>query len=299
MGIANYLKKRLWDEEWNVAIRPHAEAGVLDTDREFRVLSNTWRYWCADPFAIEWQGKTYVFMEVLDRFTQKGSIAYRRIENGKAGPIRICIDTPHHMSYPMLYTVGDEIFMIPECHKSGNLTAYRAVQFPDVWEPVQTILPDRMVCDTNYLRKDGKEYLLTMPIDGERYIYDTLELYCRETDGDWKLCVGSPFVPGTDRARNGGNFFSAEGMLIRPSQNCGTSYGEKLVLNQVREISPNGYREETLREITAGDIRVDSGRYDGIHTFNHSEAYDVIDLRRRQTFQSAKLIYLIRHKLGL
>lgn len=299
MGICNYLNMRLWDEEWYVAIRPHAVSGILDLTREFHVLNNTWRYWCADPFVIDWEGKTYVFMEAFDRITQKGSIAYRVIESGKVGPIQICIDNPYHMSYPMLYTFENEIFMIPESHKNGQLTIYRALRFPDMWEPVDTILRDRMVCDTNYLRKDGKEYLLTMPIKGERFVYDTLELYYRESDRRWTLCANSPFVLGTDRARNGGNFYNAEGMLLRPSQNCGNSYGEKLVLNRVREISDINYVEEIIREIAAGDIQVDCGKYDGIHTFNCSDTYDVIDLRRKHTFQGAKLIHLILHKLGI
>ena len=297
--MVNYFRKRFWDEEWNVAIRPHADSGMFDAPMHFRVLKNTWRYWCADPFVMDWHGKTYIFMEVLDRCTQKGAIGYRVVENGKVGPIKLCIDTPYHMSYPMLYRIGEDIFMIPECHKSNQLTVYRAKEFPDIWEPVETALEGRAVCDTNYLKLDGEEYLLTMPLDGERYVYDTLELYRRNGEGKWELCVNSPFVPGTEKARNGGGFFVMDGKLIRPSQNCRTSYGENLVLNHVLEISPNGYREKSIREITAADIQTDQIKFDGIHTFNCSESYDVIDLRRQQTFQSAKLIYMLRHKLRI
>lgn len=299
MSLMSYLKKRLWDEEWNVAIRPHLEKGIFDNSKRYFVLKNTWRYWCADPFVVDWDGKSYVFMEIFDRCTQKGSIGYRIIDGGKVGPIKVCIDMPFHMSYPMIYIAGNDILMIPECHKSNQLTAYRAIRFPDKWEPVETILENRALCDTNYLSCGNDEFLLTMPLDNGRYIYDTLELYWRNSTGEWEKSDNNPFVIGPHRARNGGNFFSIEGKLYRPSQNCGNSYGEKININYIREISRTSYIEELVQEITIKDILLPDNRYDGIHTYNHSESYDVIDLRRQKKFQIAKAFYLIRHKLGI
>lgn len=287
---------RFYDVEWSVAFRPHRENSCFDTDAPFCVMKNTWRYWCADPFAFDYDGKTYVFMEVADKTTQKGMIGYRVIENGKVSPIHICIKTPHHMSYPMLYTVGDEIFMIPECFESRQLTVYRAVAFPDRWEACETILKDKMVCDTNYLAIDGQEYLLTMPLSGQLFCYDRLELY--QKDGNsWQLCPVSPIVLGADRARNGGHFFRHNGKLYRPSQNCGSSYGEELLINEVLQIRPDSYEETVCKRISVSDIQTDRQGFDGIHTFNHSNSYDVIDLRKQHSFQGARLWYFIRSKL--
>lgn len=294
--MVNFFKQRLWDMEWTVAIRPHVEDGMFDQPMQFRTLKNTWRYWCADPFVFDYEGKSYVFMEVADKLTQKGAIGYRVIDQGKAGPIRICIKTPHHMSYPMIFTRGNEIYMIPECHESEKMTIYRATQFPDVWESVEVVLENQKVCDTNYLKVDGEEYLLTMPLSGSKYRYDTLVLY-RYNGKNWERCPVSPIVLGEEKARNGGGFFTCGAQLIRPSQNCGSSYGEKLVLNRVRRIAPDLYEEEVWKEITVGDVRTDGAGFDGIHTFNCSASYDVIDLRRELVFQPAKLVYFLRHKL--
>lgn len=294
--MGNFFE-RFYDVEWSVAFRPHREDGCFDTPMTFRVMKNTWRYWCADPFPFDHDGKTYVFMEVADKTTQKGMIGYRVIEDGKVSPIRICIKTPHHMSYPMIFTRDDEIYMIPECFESKRLTVYRAVEFPDRWEPCETILEDRMVCDTNYLSMDGEEYLLTMPLNGKKFCYDRLELYRKEA-GHWTLCPVSPMVLGAERARNGGRFFLLQGKLYRPSQNCGSSYGEELLINQVEHLGPNGYEESLWKRIGISDIHADRSGFDGIHTFNYSTAYDVIDLRKQRSFQPARLWYFIRHKLG-
>lgn len=288
--------ERFYDVEWSVAFRPHQQTSCFDTTTPFYVMKNTWRYWCADPFAFDYGEKTYVFMEVLDKTTQKGMIGYRVIDNGNVSSIRICLKTPHHLSYPMIYTVGDEIYMIPECFESRQLTVYRAVSFPDRWETCETILKDKMVCDTNYLSIDGKEFLLTMPLNGQQFCYDRLELYNKRESG-WELCPVSPLFLGAERARNGGHFFRHGSKLYRPSQNCGSSYGEELLINEVLEISPERYEEITRKRISVSDIQTDQQGFDGIHTFNYSNSYDVIDLRKQRTFQGARLWYFIRHKL--
>jgi hypothetical protein len=295
--MINYFKKRLWDSQWSVAIRPHKETGSFEHPMTFHVLKNTWRYWCADPFVIDHEENSYVFMELMDRLTFKGCIGYRVIENGKAGPIRVCLKTPFHMSYPLLFKQGADIYMMPECYESKKLTIYKATRFPDVWEPVQELLEGQLVCDTNYLVHNGRAYLLTMPLRGTPFHYDTLELYVRGEDGNWEPCSVNPMVPGAEVARNGGHFFIHEGQLIRPSQNCGTSYGENLVLNRVLSLSPDEYREEIWKKITVSDIRTDAGVFDGIHTYNASETYDVIDLRQQSAFQPALGLGLICNKL--
>lgn len=287
---------RFYDVEWTVAFRPHQEDKCFDTPMTFQVMKNTWRYWCADPFPFDHDGKTYIFMEVLDKTTQKGMIGYRVIKNGKVSPIRICIKTPYHMSYPMIYTQGDEIYMIPECFESKRLTVYRAVEFPDRWEPCETILKDKMVCDTNYLSIDDKEYLLTMPLSGKKYRYDRLELYQKSPEGQWQLCPVSPLILGEDRARNAGHFFLHQGQLIRPSQNCGTSYGEEVLLNRIDQFQADGYRETLWKRIGIDDIQTNRNDFDGIHTFNRNASYDVIDLRKQRSLQVVKILYYIRNK---
>lgn len=292
MGILD----RFYDMQWWVAIRPHRQEAWLDTPMEFQVLKNTWRYWCADPFAFDHNGKTYLFMEVLDKITQKGSIGYRVIENGKVSGIRICLHTGDHMSYPMIYEDNGEIYMIPECFESKRLTVYRAVAFPDQWEPCETLPGEKVVCDTNYLAVDGQKYLLTMPLHGLPFQYDRLELYVRR-QGKWESAACNPMTLGADRARNAGHFFRYDGGWIRPSQNCADSYGEAVNLNKVTKISPEGYEEAPWKKITVADIRTDRGCFDGIHTLNHSRSYDVIDLRRLRSFQFARLFFFIRSKL--
>lgn len=288
------ILERFFDMEWWIAIRPRQDS--FELPMKFHVLKNTWRYWCADPFVFDYQGKTYVFMEVLDKTIQRGVIGYRVIEGGKVSKVKICLDNGHHMSYPMLFSKGNDIYMIPESFESGKLMVYRAVSFPDHWEPCETVFENRKVCDTNYLLWDEGEYLVTTPLGGEKFHYDKLELYYRNQNG-WQPSTMNPLILGEDGARNGGHFFVHDGQLMRPSQNCANSYGEALLLNRVNKIGPEGYSEKLWKRIAVEDILPDWGRFDGIHTFNRSDSYDVVDLRKERSFQPARLIYFIRSKL--
>ena len=292
MGILD----RFYDMQWWVAIRPFDAHAGFNSLAKYRVLKNTWRYWCADPFVFDHGGKTYIFMEVADKFTQKGSIGYRVIDGGKASKIRICLNNGLHMSYPMIYAAGDDIFMIPECFESGKLTIYRAVQFPDKWEPCETVLENKMICDTNYLSINNQEYLLTMPLSGDVFCYNRLELYRRE-QGQWKSCPINPIILNPDGARNGGHFFYHQGCLIRPSQNCAISYGQELVFQKVTQLNPTCFEQTPIKRITVADLQLNRRGFDGIHTYNHSPSYEVIDLRRLHSFQPARFIYFLRLKL--
>ncbi len=290
--------KKTWELlhyfEWNVAIRPHYEGDYQGKAHPYRVIKNTWRYWCADPFLFAHNGKTYLFVEAFDKVNGKGMIGYRVLEGNKISKLHICMDLEHHLSYPYVYRRDDEIYMLPECFESGRLTAYRATAFPDRWEPAEVLLEDMCVCDSNYLNEDGTQLLLTMPLAGQPFVYDKLDLYVKQ-EGKWQAFSGNPVVCDASRARNAGGLFRHCGKLIRPSQNCADSYGEALVLNQVLELSDQGYREEKMEEIRISDVGYTGRkRFDGIHTLNVTQQYDVIDLRISSKLQPQRFVYLLK-----
>ena len=51
---------RFIDGGWVLAIRPRVSESELflgHTDRPFKLIRNPWRYWCADPFLVDYLGK--------------------------------------------------------------------------------------------------------------------------------------------------------------------------------------------------------------------------------------------------
>ncbi len=296
----NKIKFLFFDVEWNVAFREHVEDIPIEQQMEFQfqILKNNWKYWCADPFVFEYGGVTYIFMEVYDKLTQRGSIGYRTYNGNKISKIKICLKTEQHLSYPFIFSDGDNVYLMPECYQSNQLTVYRAVRFPDEWELDHINLKDISLCDSDIFEIASKKYLLTMPVGEPPFCYDKLLLYYQAKDTWYPSCI-NPVVCGSDHARNGGAIFNDHGRLIRPAQDCSTSYGEGLRFYKINQVDESHYSETILCRLNVNQIKPLGSKlsFDGIHTFNTNKTYDVIDLRRESTFQIPKAIFLVVSKL--
>ena len=86
----------------------------------------------ADPFAIFWQGRHFVFFEDLDHRIGKGIISFTEIVDGVPGPVTPVLEEPWHLSYPFLFERNGEVFMIPESSACRDVAVYRAVKFPQI-----------------------------------------------------------------------------------------------------------------------------------------------------------------------
>ena len=72
-------------ESWNVAIRNKSTGDILDNTKiPFKVIKNNFRYWAADPFILEKDGKAYIFAELYDYVLRRGVLGYCSIEGDKA-----------------------------------------------------------------------------------------------------------------------------------------------------------------------------------------------------------------------
>lgn len=297
------IKGSLYDSAWCVALRKTDFPIFQNKDdrSSFKILKNSLRYWCADPFLFSRDGKLYIFMELYDMFFQKGVIGYRILHRGKLSRIHVCLKTPYHLSYPYVFEKDGEVYMLPECCQSGKLTMYKAVTFPDHWEPCEDLLTDTAVCDTDYVCNASGEYLLTTPvaIENNKFVYNTLSLY-RKIDGIWQEHGMSPILRDASRARNAGMPFAHEGKQYRQAQNCLDRYGENLIFHEIMKLDENGYAEKKVAEVSVHDISVAGTKrqYSGIHTYNAINGYEVIDLFCASVLQPIRFLSLLLGKLS-
>ena len=94
----------------------------------------------------------------------------------------------------------------------------------------------------------------------------------------------NPVISNARQARPAGNCFSHDGMLIRPSQESSRSfsnkisssaYGNKLIFNEIVELSESNYREERIAAV-APDW---NDRLVAIHTFNRAGTLNTADAK--------------------
>ena len=284
---------KLTEGGWNVAVRKRT-AGLLPADLEtpFSLIPNTWRTWEADPFVFEHDGRIYIFAELFDYFTRKGTIGYTVLENGAWKRWKVVIDEPFHMSYPNVFRMGQDIFMVPETSADRSLRLYRAVSFPDQWEFVRVLAQDVQWVDTTFWQAAGKRFAITRdesrpdaPRDLLLELSDRLDL----------LSITPIREERPAYSRPGGNFIGAEGRYIRVSQDCSAHYGGGLVFSEFDPAALAGQgMAQTAQHLSPAQIPLTRRRsWTGMHTYNISEHYEVIDVERRHFHLGGFLMRLL------
>ena len=288
--IFNRIKDLLVKEEWNIAIRPRGDKLIFEDKNTdgFKVLKNSFRYWCADPFILSKDGKDWLFFEMYDRFKGKGVIGCRVIDNGKVGKMKKVYEISTHLSFPNVFKYGEQIYMMPESCGAKKLSILKAVQFPDKWAE-ERILLERKVCDSVFLSAEEKIYLLTQPLDCEKPVLEWYEI----TDKGINICGNNPIVVGNKNARMAGAIIEKDAKNIRISQDCVRGYGLALNFNEVK-IKKGIFSENLLERIDIGNFPIrQQKKYVGIHTYNISNNYEVIDLKNKNKVRFGNIINLI------
>lgn len=278
--LLNKIKNVLTMWSWCCAIRfnDNEDTCLINNRKdEFVIIKNSWRYWTADPFLYKYDGQLYLFFEAFDLLKRKGVLGYRTIEKNSIGKIHIFYESDSHLSFPFIFDSNGEKYIIPESAKSRELYTLKCISFPDKWEKDKIILRGEFV-DTIRLEHDENIIYITEQIE-KNNVFDRLDLFF-EKDGKLIPFTHNPIKRDASTARGAGKIFCYNGSLIRPSQDCGTSYGERLNFNRIVNIGESGYFEELVETVSFQDINLNLAiEIDGIHTYNKLDNVEVVDLR--------------------
>ena len=277
--MKNYLKsyKKLKGEGtiWGLAIRQVKGKYLYDGNySEFTFIKNSFRYWKADPFLFEYNGETYIFAELFDRLKGKGKIGVAKIKNGKCSKFKICLDLPWHLSYPCVYKHKNEIYMVPECARSERITVYKSKNFPNEWEEAYVLYEGAGV-DTTPIQIEGHPFGFFTTLKTKENNKNNCLYYIGNDTKQAKLLIENDLT-----VRSAGYIFSVGSMILRPSQDCENSYGGGLFFKTIENFSVEHFRESNYRRIDVTDIKTKNSSicFNGIHTYNQTNTYEIIDL---------------------
>lgn len=260
-------------EFWTIAYRLRGEKSLLeDTAAPFRVIPNTWRYWCADPHLFEQDGKTFVFAELYDRVLRRGVIGYCYLTDNGPTRWKVALKMPFHLSYPHIFRRDNGIFMIPESYVGSEIALYQATDFPQHWQRIAPIQEHIRAVDTTIIPWQGQTWLLTQ----EQADDNTGCLLLMAADGSqrWPISKNDPMT------RPAGPVFRHGSRLIRPAQNCSDGYGGSLRFNEILDVGEGIFREKLFAQILPEQIASNwKHTPQGIHTYGQNDHYEVIDLK--------------------
>jgi hypothetical protein len=235
------------------------------------------RGFAADPFLIEEGGVLFCFFEALPYATNRGKICYAALgETAGKTQIHDAIATRFHLSYPYLLRYDGEILCIPEAGESGRVTAYASRDFPNGWYERHTLIDGFAAVDPTIFMHEGRWWMLAT--DGRANWNSELHAwYADELFGEWRPHPGNPVKRGLAGTRPGGRPFVVHGRTYRPAQDCTIRYGRRLIINELLELSPEGFSERAISIIEpdpAGPFA------DGLHTANACDGLIAVDGNR-------------------
>jgi hypothetical protein len=277
------LRKDIWRPA--IVEAPAAElfaGGRLDGPRWHWLPEEGPFRFLADPFGLWRGGRLHLFAERFDYRDRIGRIelfvyddGFRLVERGLA------LAEPWHLSYPFVFEGEGETWLLPEAHRSGRLTLYRAEDFPWRWRAAAVVALDAVPIDASIVRRDGLWWLFYSPATTRRARTGALHAaFADRLTGPWTPHPANPVRVGPDGSRPGGTPVLVGGALVLPVQDCRTTYGGAMRPLRVERLTPDRF------DARLGDaIRPPAAArpyLQGLHTLSAAGPVTLVDVKRTE-----------------
>ena len=247
--------------------------------KEMNILKNSFFEYWADPFFIQKKKKKFLFFENFEIVKSKGKISCGEIVNGEITNIKDALNTNYHLSYPSIFKIKNNFFMIPESSKKKHVEIWISKKFPYNWKLYKKIFINESWADINiFFAKNGDKWLFGNK-SSDKYLDHNSELYIYKIlDNNFnnlKPHKLNPVIIDSRIARNAGNiFYIKKGEMIRPSQiNIKEKYGYGININVIKKLNLEEYEEKIIKKI----IPEKNFNIKGIHHISTSKDKIYID----------------------
>lgn len=237
------------------------------------------RFTFADCFYAQDNDRHFIFFEEVDDIHPVGFLSVLEIfKDGTYTEPQTILKLDYHLSYPCIFKVENEWFMIPETSANKTVELWKCIDFPLKWEKHSNLLEDIEAVDTTPFLHHGMWYLFTSTRRNCKKFGDRLDLFMTQDilNPNWQEHPQNPVCKGQQQFRMAGKPFIYDGKLVRPSQDSLKRYGGNIELKHIVELSPTTYKEELL-EVVLPDWNTQD---DGCHTINAEDNFVVLDAIR-------------------
>ena len=207
----------------------------------------------ADPFGLWRDGLLHVFAETYDYRDRIGAIHVLTFDADlRLIARRPALKEPWHLSYPFIAEADGETWMLPEAHRSGRLTLYRAEDFPTVWTPHSVIGLDQVPIDATPVFHEELWWLFYTPATTRADKVSALHVaWSPRLTGPWTPHAGNPVRYDPSSARPGGTPRLVDGALVLPVQDCRRTYGGAIRLLRITTLTPDRFEAQAGEVIAA------------------------------------------------
>jgi hypothetical protein len=291
-------EKLFYIEVWNIGIVRKNIADFLNfPNQKIEWLSRpkflTFR---ADPFGVIGKnGEKNILFESYNYWLRKGKISRVKLdENLKIIYEREILNREKHLSYPYIFSDGNQKFALVESYKTKKLTLYKVNEDASL-EEIKDLFEGLEIVDPSITKHDGKWWIFFTLNDCGN---DKLHLaFSENLTGEWKMHPQNPVKVDMASSRSAGEIFSVDGVLFRPSQNCTKTYGGSIIINRISVLSEEKFEEKEEIEIFPNQL----GLYpDGLHNISTlGENLTLLDGKKKVFAPYKPLVSLVRNLLKI
>lgn len=256
-------------EHWNVGIVDHPiETIINNKSLKIKWLSDLpVNKFLADGFGFENAGKKYIVAEQYEYRTSKGKLVALDAEGNQ---FQFFKENAFHNSYPFVFEYDGNTYCLPESYEQNRLDLL-------LWEPdlkqfkfIKTLIDKVEVIDPTLIEINNVWWLFCT----HRSLSNTL-LYLYHASspfGPFEPHQNNPVKCDIQSSRPAGNVFQLAGKWYRPAQDCAQTYGHRIVIHEITEISHEVFREKAVKIIEA------QAPFDkGIHTLSRFGNQTLVD----------------------
>ena len=182
----------------------------------------------ADPFFIKEKDTFYIFAE--DKGLDNANISLFISTDGKNYQYRdVVLDEKFHLSYPQVFKVKDEFYMLPETKGSGHVILYKADNFPYSWKIEDTLIKNIKLTDPTILLSPELNLIVAVDDHLKQFMFtaDSLRGEWGEAD-NYKQKLGNETRPG-------GRFFKYRNDWYLPIQDRSKGYGSGISIYKLSD----------------------------------------------------------------
>lgn len=201
----------------------------------------------ADPFLFVHNDELYLFYEECKRPGDKGVIKCIKTRDLKKWTKpQLALEEPFHLSYPNVFEIDGNIYMMPESCEDQSIRLYKAVDNDlTKWEHVHTLLKGEAYADSAIIKIENVYYLFTTFGENGRnklYLYVSDSLF-----GKWEKHPMSP-SSGVVGQRCAGSIIKWNNALYRPAQREDRYYGDGVDVYKIDSLTPTEFKESLHME---------------------------------------------------
>ena len=287
MRYYKLFKRKAWklfnDEQWILLYSFSPNKSLPFADFNYKELMPPKDKFWADPCDFTTaDGKHFVFFEEFVYKTKKAHLSVVELDTtGKISDPKIILNKPYHLSYPFVFTVGEDIFMVPESSANKTIELYKCKSFPGVWEFQMNLMENLHAVDATVHFQDNKFWLFVNIKENKgASAWDELFLFYADNlqTNNWQPHPQNPIISDVRTARPAGRLFTRQGKLYRPSQDCSCTYGYATNLNEVLVLNEKEYSEKLVTTLFPQWNK----KVTAVHTLSYSDGLSVIDARYKR-----------------